>query len=140
MKYMLNDTCILVNSEDKAIGAASKLNSHKANCKDSSKLPLHRAFSLFLFNSDAKMLLQRRSRHKFTFPLQWSNACCSHPLWLDGFEEHVLDAAVRKVKHELGLDLSKSSLIQSGRIIYHALDSNESYGEHERKLNSKNSD
>lgn len=129
---MLNDTCILVNSDDKAIGAASKLDTHSLKGKGSSDLPLHRAFSLFLFNGDGKMLLQKRSSNKFTFPLQWTNACCSHPLWLNASEESVLDAVVRKAKHELGISLGRESLIQSGRIIYHAPDPQGTYGEHER--------
>lgn len=41
---------------------------------------LHRAFSVFLFNSEGKLLLQQRSATKITFPLYWTNTCCSHPL------------------------------------------------------------
>lgn len=134
---MLNDRCILVDPEDMAIRSSSKLDTHLANGKASSDLPLHRAFSLFLFDKDDRMLLQRRSKHKLTFPLQWTNACCSHPLWLNGLEEPVLDATVRKAKHELGLDLNKDGLVHSGRIIYHALDPLGKYGEHERTSSVK---
>ena len=41
---------------------------------------LHRAFSVFLFNSEGKLLLQKRSDTKITFPGYWTNTCCSHPL------------------------------------------------------------
>lgn len=41
---------------------------------------LHRAFSVFLFNSKNQLLLQQRSHKKITFPLCWTNTCCSHPL------------------------------------------------------------
>ena len=41
---------------------------------------LHRAFSVFLFNSEGKLLLQQRAAAKITFPLCWTNTCCSHPL------------------------------------------------------------
>lgn len=41
---------------------------------------LHRAFSVFLFNSEGKLLLQKRSATKITFPDYWTNTCCSHPL------------------------------------------------------------
>jgi hypothetical protein len=41
---------------------------------------LHRAFSVFLFNSDNKLLLQQRAASKITFPKVWTNTCCSHPL------------------------------------------------------------
>lgn len=41
---------------------------------------LHRAFSVFLFNSEKKLLLQQRATEKITFPDMWTNTCCSHPL------------------------------------------------------------
>lgn len=41
---------------------------------------LHRAFSVFLFNSENKLLLQQRATEKITFPDMWTNTCCSHPL------------------------------------------------------------
>lgn len=41
---------------------------------------LHRAFSVFLFDSDNKLLLQQRAASKITFPKVWTNTCCSHPL------------------------------------------------------------
>ena len=41
---------------------------------------LHRAFSVFLFNSQNKLLLQQRAASKITFPKVWTNTCCSHPL------------------------------------------------------------
>lgn len=44
---------------------------------------LHRAFSVFLFNSEGKLLLQKRSDTKITFPGYWTNTCCSHPLYND---------------------------------------------------------
>jgi len=42
---------------------------------------LHRAFSVFLFNSKGELLLQQRAQEKITFPLYWTNTCCSHPLY-----------------------------------------------------------
>jgi len=41
---------------------------------------LHRAFSVFLFNSEGKLLMQQRAAQKVTYPLFWTNTCCSHPL------------------------------------------------------------
>lgn len=41
---------------------------------------LHRAFSVFLFNSENKLLIQQRANEKITFPGLWTNTCCSHPL------------------------------------------------------------
>lgn len=44
---------------------------------------LHRAFSVFLFRpSDGRLLLQKRASEKITFPDQWTNTCCSHPLYI----------------------------------------------------------
>jgi len=42
---------------------------------------LRRAFSVFLFNSEGKLLLQQRAPTKITFPNVWTNTCCSHPLF-----------------------------------------------------------
>jgi isopentenyl-diphosphate delta-isomerase len=42
---------------------------------------LHRAFSVFLFNPEGKLLLQQRADAKITFPAYWTNTCCSHPLF-----------------------------------------------------------
>lgn len=42
---------------------------------------LHRAFSVFLFNSKGELLLQQRAPEKITFPEYWTNTCCSHPLY-----------------------------------------------------------
>lgn len=41
---------------------------------------LHRAFSVFLFDSENRLLLQQRAPEKITFPNMWTNTCCSHPL------------------------------------------------------------
>ena len=50
-------------------------------------LKCHRAFSVFLFDSQDRLLLQRRSGDKITFPLYWANTCCSHPLDIEGETE-----------------------------------------------------
>lgn len=55
------ENCILVDSNDKAVGSASKKDCHKVDGDD---IRLHRAFSVFLFNKQGDMLLQKRSTHK----------------------------------------------------------------------------
>ena len=40
---------------------------------------LHRAFSVFIFNSKGEMLLQQRAYSKYHSGDLWTNACCSHP-------------------------------------------------------------
>ena len=61
---------------------------------------LHRAFSVFLYNSKGEMLLQKRAAEKYHSPNQWTNACCSHPRIEETYEQ----AAKRRIKEELGID------------------------------------
>ena len=64
---------ILVDDQDREVGFQSK-----ADCHDHDGV-LHRAFSLFVFNREGEVLLQRRAANKRLWPLYWSNSCCSHP-------------------------------------------------------------
>lgn len=99
---------------------------------------LHRAFSVFLFNSKYELLLQQRSATKVTFPLVWTNTCCSHPLYRESelIEENyagVRNAAQRKLFDELGIvadELPVDQFIPLGRILYKA-PSDGKWGEHE---------
>eukprot|EP00890_Picochlorum_soloecismus_P002512 jgi/Picsp_1/3261/NSC_06101-R1_isopentenyl-diphosphate delta-isomerase i len=114
--FMKKDECILVNDRDEIVGHSSKYQAHRFVEGQPSGL-LHRAFSVFLFDNDGKLLLQQRAASKITFPNVWTNTCCSHPLHgynpteVDG-PEHVQDAsvpgakraAIRKLNHELGID------------------------------------
>lgn len=59
----LKEQCILVDDNDKAIGAASKADCHRVHT-ETGHVKLHRAFSVFLFNTKGEMLVQRRSVHK----------------------------------------------------------------------------
>lgn len=67
----LEENCILVNENDQSQGNASKRDCHRVD--SNGDIRLHRAFSVFLFNSDGEMLLQRRSTHKVSELL--FNAC-----------------------------------------------------------------
>jgi isopentenyl-diphosphate delta-isomerase len=83
---------ILVDENDKAIGFAEKLEAHQKGL-------LHRAVSVFIFNSQGKWLLQQRSMEKYHSRGLWSNTACSHP-----FEnESNKDAAVRRLSEEMGI-------------------------------------
>ena len=64
---------ILVDADDNETGFLSK-----AACHDGDGV-LHRAFSLFLFNEDGELLLQKRGADKRLWPGYWSNSICSHP-------------------------------------------------------------
>lgn len=39
---------------------------------------LHRAFSVFVFNSRNELLVQQRAAEKITFPGFWANTCCRY--------------------------------------------------------------
>ena len=104
---MMEEHCILVDNEDKAIGSSSKLECHYGTGR------LHRAFSVLLFNSNDELLVQKRASTKITFPSVWANTCCSHPLMIEaggGYrEEPVKEAAIRKMEQEIGIPSSESS-------------------------------
>ena len=104
---MMAENCILVDSNDRSIGSASKIECHYGDGKR------HRAFSVLLFDSKDRLLLQRRSLGKITFPGIWANSCCSHPLDIDGENGDavagVILAAKRKLDQELGIPLSVTS-------------------------------
>jgi isopentenyl-diphosphate Delta-isomerase len=89
----MEDLIVLVDPQNNPIGTLPKSQVHHANT------PLHRAFSVFLFNKRGELLLQQRSRFKQTWPLVRSNSCCGHP----GPNEPTLIAADRRLKHELNI-------------------------------------
>lgn len=112
---MLKDECIVVNYMDEVIGHDNKYNCHKF-LPGQPRGILHRAFSVMLFDSSGRLLVQQRAKSKITFPGVWTNTCCSHPLHgmspseVDKPEEIAADkhtgvkhAAVRKLEHELGI-------------------------------------
>lgn len=89
---MSQEYVILVSEDDKEIGQLEKMEAHKLGL-------LHRAFSVLVFNADAKILLQQRAAHKYHSPLLWTNACCSH----QRPGETTLKAAERRLKEEMGM-------------------------------------
>lgn len=58
----LSENCILVDEFDRAIGQSTKRDCHRLN--PDGHIKLHRAFSVFLFNANGDMLIQKRSDHK----------------------------------------------------------------------------
>ncbi|KAK6156471.1 hypothetical protein DH2020_010719 [Rehmannia glutinosa] len=135
--YSQHFRCILVDENDRVVGHDTKYNCHLMEKIESENL-LHRAFSVFLFNSKYELLLQQRSATKVTFPLVWTNTCCSHPLYRDSelIEENALgvrNAAQRKLLDELGIsadDVPVDQFTTLGRILYKA-PSDGKWGEHE---------
>lgn len=66
----LAENCILVDEFDRAIGQSSKRDCHRVD--EHGQIKLHRAFSVFLFNSNGEMLIQKRSSHKVLLFFGWS--------------------------------------------------------------------
>ena len=102
---------------------------------------LHRAFSVFLFDSKNRLLLQQRATEKITFPDMWTNTCCSHPLGVPGETGDELEAAVqgvrraaqRKLDQELGIE-AKGVPLDKFRFltrIHYKAPSDGKWGEHE---------
>ena len=87
----MNDTLILVNEHDRAIGQCDKRTVHVRGL-------LHRAFSIFLVDARGRLLVQRRSRRKYHSAGLWANSCCGHPRPM----ERTLPAAQRRLQEELG--------------------------------------
>jgi len=82
---------ILVDENDVPLGTVEKMEAHE-------KALLHRAFSVFIFNSRGEMLLQQRAVHKYHSAGLWTNACCSHPY----AEQETLAAAEKRLQEEMG--------------------------------------
>ena len=91
---MSEEKVVLVDKEDFQLGLMPKLEAHR-------KAVLHRAFSVFVFNSSKLLLMQKRSSLKYHSPGLWTNTCCSHQR--DG--ESTVDAAKRRLNEEMGLNV-----------------------------------
>jgi isopentenyl-diphosphate delta-isomerase len=89
---MFKEEIILVDEKDNKIGIGEKLKVHQEG-------KLHRAFSIFIFNSKGEILLQKRARSKYHSAGLWSNACCSHPKP----DETLKEATTRRLKEEMGI-------------------------------------
>ena len=100
----MEEKIILVDENDKEIGSDEKLNVHKEG-------KLHRAFSIFVFNSKGELLIQKRAKNKYHSGGLWSNSCCSHPRIGESIEE----AVHRRLKEEVGI---KTPLKEAFSFIY----------------------
>jgi isopentenyl-diphosphate delta-isomerase len=81
---------LLVNEDDEVIGKKDKLEAHKLGL-------LHRAFSIFVFNSKNELLIQKRALSKYHTPGLWTNTCCSHP-----YSKDIEKEAKNRLKKEMG--------------------------------------
>lgn len=101
-----NEFVVLVDESDQEIGRMEKLEAHRRGL-------LHRALSVFVFNHSGELLLHRRAIEKYHSGGLWTNTCCSHPRP----EEEVADAAVRRLREEMGMECT---LTRSFDFIYRA--------------------
>ena len=83
---------VLVDDADREIGVANKLDVHRSGA-------LHRAVSVFLFDSKGRLLVQRRALGKYHSGGLWSNSACTHPRPGETTDA----AAYRCLDEELGL-------------------------------------
>jgi len=88
-----SDYVILVDEQDNQLGTMEKLQAHV-------EAKLHRAISVFIFNSNKELLLQKRAANKYHSASLWTNTCCSHPKP----NENTANAAKRRLKEEMGID------------------------------------
>jgi isopentenyl-diphosphate delta-isomerase len=99
-----DELLILVDENDNELGVQDKLSVHQDGV-------LHRAFSVFIFNTKNELLLQQRSSIKYHSPGLWTNTCCSHPR--PG--ESTLSACNRRLKEEMGM---KADLVFNFSFLY----------------------
>lgn len=88
----MEEQIILVDDNDNEIGTMEKQEAHL-------KGKLHRAISVFIFNSKGDLLLQQRAISKYHSGGLWSNACCTHPRKGESTEK----AAKRRLVEEMGM-------------------------------------
>lgn len=87
------ENVILVDKNDNQIGVEEKIKAHK-------EAKLHRAISIFIFNSKNELMLQKRAKNKYHCGGLWSNTVCSHP----NPDETVEEAVHRRLNQEMGFD------------------------------------
>lgn len=118
MNRNMPEIIVLVDEKDNPVGYEEKMKAHSNGGQ------LHRAFSIFIYNSKNEMLLQLRSAAKHHFQNLWSNPCCSHPRKGEQLEK----AAHRKLKQEFGFD---TELKERFSFVYKAEDPKSGLTEHE---------
>lgn len=90
---MAGEQLILVDAHDREVGVREKMQAHVEGA-------LHRAVSVFVFDAEKRLLLQKRARTKYHSGGLWSNTACGHPR--PG--ETTAAAAHRRLREEMGFD------------------------------------
>jgi isopentenyl-diphosphate Delta-isomerase len=97
----MEEQVILVDVNDVPKGQMDKMEAHEKGL-------LHRAFSVFIFNSKRELLLQQRAMSKYHSRGLWTNTCCSHPR----IGESNIFAAKRRLMEEMGMDCELNYLFR----------------------------
>lgn len=92
---------MIVNTNGVSVGTMDKMAAHRLGM-------LHRAFSVFIFNSKGQLLLQQRALDKYHSGGLWTNTCCSHPK----LGESNANAAYRRLQEEMGIECQLTELFQ----------------------------
>ena len=106
---------VAVDEEDRELGVVGLVEAHRGRGIK------HRALSLCLYREDEKSrewLVQRRSEGKIVFPGLWANTCCYN--LAPG--ENYLEAAVKRVREERGIEIGTEILRVVGRFSYFVRD------------------
>lgn len=94
----------IVDDSGTVVGKTTRGNAH-------TKGLLHPTVNILLFNSDGKVLLQKRSKRKSMFPLHWDVSVCEHVF----SKESSSKAATRGLWEELSIK-AKIRLLRSNHI------------------------
>ena len=92
---------MIVDADGQTRGTMDKMAAHRTGT-------MHRAFSVFIFNSKGQLLLQQRAFDKYHSGGLWTNTCCSHPR----LGEFTPDAANRRLQEEMGMQCELTELFQ----------------------------
>lgn len=103
--HSAEENVVLVNEQDEAIGVEEKTRAHVLGA-------LHRAFSIFILNSQNQLLIQKRAATKYHSRGLWSNTCCGHPRPGESIE----NASRRRLCEEMGFDVDLRKLFD---FVYH---------------------
>ena len=91
---MTDEIFDIVDDSDSVVGSASREEVHRLGL-------LHRSTHLIVFDSRGRVLLQRRSAEKDTFPGRWDSSVSGHVDSGEMYDQCVL----REAKEEIGIDL-----------------------------------
>lgn len=106
LEFYYKEQLIMVDENDNPLGPISKGESH--SIETIKRGVYHRALSLLVFDEQNRFLLTQRAASKITFPNYFTNACCSHPLYVeaeledDGSAIGAKRATIRRSNFELG--------------------------------------